>query len=130
MTIEQLENYRANKVELSAINEEIEDSEEVIGVQSAAKFPYAVHTVTQTGIPGTPANVRLLERQHTLDAACKAVENYVEQITDDKIRAMIRLKYMRLRGRDLTWLEIAFEFGYRDESTPRQKVRQFIQSKE
>lgn len=27
MTIEQLENYRANKVELSAITEEIEDSE-------------------------------------------------------------------------------------------------------
>ena len=67
MTIEQLENYRANKVELSAITEEIEDSEEVIGVQSAAKFPYAVHTVTQSGIPGTPANVRLLERQHSLD---------------------------------------------------------------
>jgi hypothetical protein len=128
MTIDQLENYRANKVELSAITEEIEGSEEVIGVQSAAKFPYAVHTVTQSGIPGTPANVRLLERQHSRDAACKAVENYVEQITDDKIRAMIRLKYMRLRGRDLTWLEIAVRFGYTDEGTPRKKIRQYVQN--
>ncbi len=128
MTIEQLENYRANKVELSAITEEIEGSEEVIGVQSAVKFPYAVHTVTQSGIPGTPANVRLLERQHSLDAACKAVENYVEQITDDKIRAMIRLKYMRLRGRDFTWLEIAVRFGYTDEGTPRKKIRQYVQN--
>lgn len=131
MTIDQLESYRANRVELKKVKEELEGGDEVvIAVQSAANFPFSVHTVTETGKPPNDPHVQYLqERERVLTAATEEVRKYVDSLQEGRMKSMINAKY--IEGRYVpTWLEIAFEFGYRDESTPRQKVRQFIQSKE
>lgn len=130
MNIENLENYRAWCVELKKTREELEASTVVIAVQSAAEFPYSLHTVTQDGVPpNDPHTQYLQERERILRLATGEVRRYVESLPEGRIKSMINAKYIEGR-RCPSWLEIAFEFGYRDEGTPRKAIRQFLQSQQ
>jgi hypothetical protein len=129
VTIEQLENYRANCVELEKVREEIGESEVTIAVQSAATFPYSLHTVTEPGIPSTASTTYLREREWILASAIAEVRAFMRSLPESPMKSMINVRYIHGK-RAPSWLEIAFEFGYHDESTPRQKVRQFIQNQE
>ena len=128
MTLEQLEAYRTNKAELEVINEELAECEVTTLVQSAAEFPYSLHTATQSGLPNVPRVKTLLERQAALRACCEAVERFAESIDDDEVRTIVRLRFMA-GGRRLSWQEIALKLGHRDEGTPRKKIRQFLQKR-
>ena len=125
MTLEQLEAYRANKAELEAITEELAECEVTTLVQSAAEFPYSLHTAPQSGLPPSGRVKTLLERQARLRASCAAVERFAENVPDDEVRTIIRLRYMA-QGRKPSWFEIALKLGYRADHTPRRKVLDYI----
>lgn len=128
MTLEQLEAYRANRTELEAVGDELAGYETQIAVQSAAEFPYSLHTATQSGLPNVPRVKTLLDRQARLRACCAAVERFAESIDDDEVRTIVRLRFMA-GGRRLSWREIALKLGHRDEGAPRKKIRQFLQKR-
>ncbi|MBQ1454035.1 MAG: hypothetical protein IIZ23_08700 [Ruminococcus sp.] len=124
MTLEQLEAYRANKAELEAITEELAECEVMTLVQSAAEFPYSLHTAPQSGLPPSGRVKTLLERQARLRASCFAVERFAESIDDPELREIVRLRFMPpLRH---SWQEIALALGYRSEHTPRRKLESYI----
>ena len=125
MTLEQLEAYRTARAELEAVTDELAGYETQIAVQTAAEFPYSLHTATQTGLPNVPRVKTLLDRQAALRACCEAVERFAESIADDEVRTIIRLRFMA-QGRRLSWQEIALKLGYRAEHTPRRKLTDYI----
>lgn len=124
MTLEQLEAYRAARAELEAVGDELAGCETQIAVQSAAEFPYSLHTATQTGLPGTPRVNTLFARQARLRASCKLVERFAESIDDPELREIVRLRFMAPRRR--SWQEIALALGYRSEHTPRRKLESYM----
>lgn len=126
MTEEKLKAYRANRAELTQIEQELAEYEVTIAVQSAAEPPYSLHTATQSGLPTTPRVISLLERQSRLRASCAAVERFAENIDDDELRTIIKLRY--LSDRRHSWQEIALRLGYKDEGTTRKRFRRFIQN--
>ena len=124
MTLEQLEAYRAARAELEAVGDELAGYETQIAVQSAAEFPYSLHTATLTGLPSTPRVISLLERQAALRASCFAVERFAESVDAPELREIVRLRFMTpLRH---SWQEIALALGYRSEHTPRRKLESYI----
>ena len=125
MTLEQLEAYRTARAELEAVTDELAGYETQIAVQTAAEFPYSLHTATQTGLPNVPRVKTLLDRQAALRACCAAVERFAESIADDEVRTIVRLRFMA-GGRRLSWQEIALKLGYRSEHTPRRKLTDYI----
>lgn len=125
MTLDQLEAYRAARAELEAVRDELAGYETQIAVQSAAEFPYSLHTAPQSGLPPSGRVKTLLERQARLRASCAAVERFAENVPDDEVRTIIRLRYMA-RGRKPSWFEIALKLGYRADHTPRRKVLDYI----
>lgn len=127
MTIDQLENYRANCVELKSIEESLGDSVVVIATQSASNFPYSLHTVTDSGLPKGDPNIEYLqERRQQLIAATSEVRAFLREMPESKIKKMIECKYI-IGKREPSWLVVAFSFGYHDEGTPRKKIIQFLQ---
>lgn len=124
MTLEQLEAYRAARAELEAVGDELAGYETQIAVQSAAEFPYSLHTATLTGLPSTPRVISQLERQAALRASCFAVERFAESIDDPELREIVRLRFMAPRRH--SWQEIALALGYRSEHTPRRKLESYI----
>jgi len=125
MTFDQLEAYRACRAELEAVDSELAEHETQIAVQSAAEFPYSLHTATQSGLPNVPRVKTLLDRQARLRACCEAVERFAESIVDDEVRTIVRLRFMA-GGRRMSWQEIALKLGYRAEHTPRRKLTDYI----
>ena len=125
MTLDQLEAYRAYRAELEAVGDELAGYETQIAVQSAAEFPYSLHTATQSGLPNTPRVKTLLDRQARLRACCEAVERFAESIEDNEVRTIVRLRFMA-QGRRLSWQEIALKLGYRAEHTPRRRLTDYI----
>ena len=124
MTLEQLEAYRAYRTELEAVDSELAEHETQIAVQSAAEFPYSLHTATQSGLPNVPRVKTLLDRQARLRACCEAVERFAENIDDPELRETVWLRFMTpLRH---SWQEIALALGYRSEHTPRRKLESYI----
>lgn len=124
MTLDQLESYRADRAALEAVTGELAEHETQIAVQSAAEFPYSLHTATLTGLPSTPRVISLLERQAALRASCFAVERFAESIDDPELREIVRLRFMTPRRH--SWQEIALALGYRSEHTPRRKLERYI----
>lgn len=125
MTLEQLEAYRTNKAELEAINEELAECEVMTLVQSAAEFPYSLHTATQAGLPNVPMVNTLLARQARLRASCELVERFAESVDDPELRETVRLRFMTpLRH---SWQEIALTLGYRAEHTPKRRLTAYLE---
>lgn len=125
MTLEQLEAYRANRTELEAVGDELAGYETQIAVQSAAEFPYSLHTATQTGLPNVSRVKTLLDRQARLRACCEAVERFAESVDDSELRMIIKLRYMT-KGKKPSWKEIALKLEYRSEHTPYRKLTGFL----
>lgn len=124
MTLEQLEAYRACRTELEAVDSELAECEVTTLVQSAAEFPYSLHTATQTGLPPSGRVNTLLARQARLRASCAAVERFAESVDDPELRETVWLRFMTpLRH---SWQEIALALGYRSEHTPRRKLESYI----
>lgn len=124
MTLDQLEAYRANRTELEAVGDELAGYETQIAVQSAAEFPYSLHTATQTGLPPSGRVNTLLDRQARLRASCELVERFAESVDDPELRETVWLRFMTpLRH---SWQEIALALGYRSEHTPRRKLESYI----
>lgn len=124
MTLEQLEAYRAYCAELEAVDSELAEHETQIAVQSAAEFPYSLHTATQTGLPNVPRVKTLLDRQARLRACCEAVERFAENIDDPELRETVWLRFITpLRH---SWQEIALALGYRAEHTPKRKLTAYL----
>lgn len=125
MTLEQLEAYRANRAELEAIGEELTGEEVTVAVKSASTFPYSPRTATLSGLPPTDRVKTLLDRQARLRVSCAAVERFMEEIEDDELRTIIRLRFIA-SGRKPSWLEIALKLGYRSEHTPYRKLTDYL----
>lgn len=126
MTIQALEDYRANLAELEAVEEELAGYETQIAVQSAATPPYSLHTATLTGLPPTQRVISLLERRAALRASCFAVERFAEGIDDEEVRTVVRLRY--LSERRWSWQAVALRLGYRSELTPRYHLQRYLLS--
>lgn len=125
MTLEQLEAYRAYRAELEVVDGELAEYEIQIAVQSAAEFPYSLHTATQSGLPGTPRVKTLLARQARLRACCAAVERFAESVDDPELRETVWLRFMTpLRH---SWQEIALTLGYRAEHTPKRRLTAYLE---
>lgn len=125
MTLDRLEAYRAERAALEAVTGELAEHETQVAVQSAAEFPYSLHTATLTGLPGTPRVISLLERQAALRASCFAVERFAESIDDPELREIVRLRFMAPRRH--SWQEIALALGYRAEHTPKRKLAAYLE---
>ena len=125
MTLDQLEAYRANRTELEAVGDELAGYETQIAVQSAAEFPYSLHTATQSGLPNTPRVKTLLARQARLRACCEAVERFAESVDDYELRRIIELRFMS-QGKKPSWQEIALKLKYRSEHTPYRKLTGYL----
>lgn len=124
MTLEKLEAYRAYRAELEAVDSELAEHETQIAVQSAAEFPYSLHTATQSGLPNVPRVKTLLDRQARLRACCAAVERFAENIDDPELRETVWLRFITpLRH---SWQEIALALGYRAEHTPKRKLTTYL----
>lgn len=54
------------------------------------------------------------------------LRGFIEGIADREIRRMAELYY--LRGK--TWQQVAWEFGWRDEGTPRKKMKKYLKDSE
>ena len=125
MTLDQLEAYRANRAELEAVGDELAGYETQIAVQSAAEFPYSLHTATQSGLPNVPRVKTLLDRQARLRACCEAVERFAESVDDYELRRIIELRFMS-QGKKPSWQEIALKLKYRSEHTPYRKLTGYL----
>lgn len=123
--LEQLEAYRTNKAELEAITEELAECEVTTLVQSAAEFPYSLHTATQTGFPPSGRVNTLLAKQARLRASCELVERFTESVDDYELRRIIKLRFMS-QGKKPSWQEIALKLKYRSEHTPYRKLTGYL----
>ena len=102
-------------------------------VTSAAEFPFSKHTIVVSGL-------NLGEYQAEIDRIVEAwkskrkeiikeiafLENYLDTVSDPKIRAIMRYRYILGWG----WQKISFRFGWTDESVQKQKIKKFLEPPE
>ncbi len=124
MTKEQLKKYRTWKAELADLELDINSKTVHDSVQkSKREFP---HTFGHDHIEGVPnENYDLLIQKSDLKAKIKEIEDFVNGIEDDEIRAIISLRYIRGR-RSPSWQNIAMKLGYRAEHTPKRKLKKYF----
>lgn len=102
---------------------------------SSKNPPYQKHSVTICGI--SPSETEAYQEENTclqkirLDIAererrCQEeldrLDQFIASIEDSKIRQIITLYYIQ----GLTWPQVAFRIGCRDEGTPRKKIEKFL----
>ena len=98
-------------------------------VASAAEFPYSKHTVVVSGLNlgEYQDDVDMLasrwraKREDILDELV-FLENYFDTVSDPKIRAIMRYRYVLGWG----WQKISFRFGWSDETAAHKKVQRFL----
>ena len=56
----------------------------------------------------------------------KQVNRYIQSIEDNQMRKILTLRYIKC----LTWQNIAYEIGKRDEQYPRRKHNAFLRNSE
>lgn len=135
MTEERLERFIGLKQEASALKLLLDDTLKhgpvmtTDAVTSAAEFPFSKHTVVVSGL-------NLGEYQEDVDMLAsrwrtkrKAIldelvflENYLDTVSDPKIRAIMRYRYVLGWG----WQKISFRFGWSDETTSHKKIQKFL----
>lgn len=121
MTIEELKDYRSAKAELEDVTMELAENEVQICVQSAAKHPYSVHSVSERGLAPTDRVKYLIERKGELERHLRAVETFISA-QDKQMRFILRQKYILGRSN----LYIAMKLGYQDEGTIRKKIKKIF----
>lgn len=135
MTQDRLNQYRALKREIAVLQEVIDELESKPNtvsdtVQSAAEFPYSLHTVTITGLP-TDKQQNILERKTTLEqlksraeAEFKEITGWIATIEDSDLRGIILMRYVQGKS----WIAIAQRYNYSSESVPRMLVKRFFEN--
>ena len=95
-------------------------------VSSAATFPYSKHTVVIEGIEAGSKEQRLHKKRREMleksRAELEELEEYISSVPDAGLRVIMRYKYID----GWTWQRIAMKMGWTDESTPRQKIKEFL----
>lgn len=135
MTQNRLNQYRALKREIAVLQDIIDDMESKPNtvsdtVQSAAEFPYSLHTVTITGLP-TDKQQDIIDRKTTLEqlmaraeAELKKITEWIATIEDSDIRGIILMRYVQGKS----WLQAGLKYGYCDGEAVRKKVKRFLKN--
>lgn len=124
MTYRELKSYRTARAALEHVSEELAECEVTTAVQSAAQFPYSLHTSTLSGLPTTPRVISLLDEQRRLRAFCGLVERFAESVDDEEMSEIIRLRFLTPERH--SWQEIALKLGYRSEHTPKTRLMRYL----
>jgi hypothetical protein len=135
LTIEELEQDKYKKREISMIDEQIKElyshttSDVVLGSTHAA--PYTLHTIAITGLDASEmhrANRRakkLRARRYNLEADVNKAEDFIDGIDDSQIRQIIELKYIR----GFSWNMVASRvYGYPNGDRARMKIERFFKN--
>lgn len=135
MTEERLERFIGLKQEASALKLLLDNTLKhgpvmtTDAVTSAAEFPFSKHTISVSGLNlgqhQTEIN-RIVEKWRAkYEAIIKEIvflENYLDTVSDPKIRAIMRYRYVLGWG----WQKISFRFGWSDETTSHKKIQKFL----
>ena len=98
-------------------------------VTSAADFPFSKHTVVVSGLNMGEYQTeieRIVEgwraKREAIIKEIVFLENYLDTVSDPKIRAIMRYRYVLGWG----WQKISFKFGWSDETAAHKKVQRFL----
>lgn len=134
MTQKRLNQYRALKYEISVLQDVIDELESKPNtvsdtVQSAAEFPYSLHTVTISGLP-IDKQQGIIERKTALEQLKAKAEKELQYITewiatieDSDIRGIIVMRYVQGKS----WIAIAMKYRYSGEASVRTKIKRFLE---
>lgn len=139
MTEERLERFIGLKQEADALKLLLDNTLKhgpvmtTDAVTSAAEFPFSKHTVVVSGLNMGEYQTeieRIVEgwraKREAIIKEMVFLENYLDTVSDPKIRAIMRYRYVLGWG----WQKISFKFGWSDESVPRQKIKKFLEPPE
>lgn len=126
MTLDELRQYRAKKLQIELIRDEL-NQKHTIGdsVESASKFPYKKHTVNIMGYRPSEHVNRELVLLLQLKNEVKEIEEFYAKLEDVEIKAIVKLKYLSGRQR-VSWQYIALKLGYCSDHTPKRKLIRFL----
>ena len=135
MTEERLERFIGLKQEASALKLLLDDTLKhgpvmtTDAVTSAAEFPFSKHTISVSGLNLGQYQTEINRIVETWRAKYEAIikeivflENYLDTVSDPKIRAIMRYRYVLGWG----WQKISFRFGWSDETTSHKKIQKFL----
>ncbi|WP_085832873.1 hypothetical protein [Clostridium merdae] len=105
-------------------------------VEASSKYPpYQKHSVTVCGVSPTETaafhdedarlqkiKLAIAERERRRQEEYDKLDRFIESIEDSKIRQIITLYYIQ----GLTWPQVAYRIGCRDEGTPRKKIEKYL----
>lgn len=129
MTKEKLKNYRSLKLELEDLEIKIHSLKVQDSVKGTSKYP--PHIMQTHRIEGTaPENYGLLEHKSELKAQIKEIEDFVDGISDYKVRKAVEMYYINPvdeSGEKIKWEKIAdyFNDGSTGESWRKKTDRYF-----
>ena len=131
MTFAELREYRAIKARLDLIERRLKKERIHVAdtVQSAARFPYWLHTELIEGDLYTEKGVELLCEKKALEKKKKRVEIFVGGIGNILVRQALELKYLEPESEDLTfakWEDVARAIGYGSGEALRMVVCRYI----
>lgn len=133
MTIKELRQYRSICSEIDYIDGKLNGSKIHVrdSVQSASKHPYSLHNVQIEGDVYEHSSPSLLAKKHRLEVQKRIIEEFMEKISDSKIRRVIEIYCLDPVGEDCEvpgWNEIAdiFADGSTGESI-RKSVTRFLE---
>ena len=135
MTEERLERFIGLKQEASALKLLLDDTLKhgpvmtTDAVTSAAEFPFSKHTISVSGLNLGQYQTEINRIVETWRAKYEAIikeivflENYLDTVSDPKIRAIMRYRYVLGWG----WQKISFRFGWSDETMSHKKIQKFL----
>lgn len=135
MTEERLERFIGLKQEAAALKLLLDNTLKhgpvmtTDAVTSAAEFPFSKHTVVVSGLNMGEYQTeieRIVEgwraKREAIIKEMVFLENYLDTVSDPKIRAIMRYRYVLGWG----WQKISFRFGWSDETTSHKKIQKFL----
>lgn len=141
MTAKDLKKLKTLPRDIRVLKSELQEQQEILSsflvtdtVSGSSKFlPFGKHTITIQGITDTQeyieaeTKVRYVESQLCYaQKQYQRLKNFVENISNPEIKQLCSLYYEKCK----TWQQIAFLYGWKDESTPREKVKNFLENPE
>lgn len=129
MNIEKLNRYQKLNGEIELLNDEIAElmNNNTMDVvkSSYSDFPFTEHPQKIYGNNDSVLN-QIVKKQHEkaeLEALKTEIEQFIENISDNTIRQILKYKYIR----DYSWQRVAMLTKLKNESTVRMKCKRFFE---
>lgn len=111
MTSKELLQYRSIVTEIDEIRDRLsKNTVHDVVVGSDSEFPYVKHSFSVGGALETKNNKRDMILLRELEVRKKAIEEFIENISDSELRRIFKYRYINGKIKP-TWQGIAFKIG-------------------